>query len=128
MPLPMLYQKLQNHLYVPTMQLASCEDLLGLMTDPYFAHLYESMVRFDPPLPFLIDNSSNIVTGHARYQILRLMDHIEVPVAYKANFSQAEIAALKGAEGILISNPVWTAEFIDTALLSMVPSILTELN
>ncbi len=128
MSMPAIYEKLQNPSLIPVNQLASCEDLLGIMSDSYCARLYQSMKSFDPPLPLLIDGFSNIVTGHARFQILRLAGHFEVAVVDRSLFTQAETEAIKEVEGLLISNPVWTAEFIDKALLSLGNPLLSEVN
>lgn len=128
MSMPEIYEKLQNSSLIPVKQLASCEDLLGIMSDFHCARLYQSMESFDPPLPLLIDDSSNIMTGHARFQILKLAGHQEVAVIDRALFTQAETDAIKEVEGLLITNPVWTAEFIDHALLSLGSSLLNEVN
>ncbi len=125
---PEIYEKLQNSSLIPIEQLASCEDLLGIMSDSHCARLYQSMESFRPPLPLLVDDFTNIVTGHARFQILKLAGHHNVAVVDLSLFTQAETEAIKELEGLLISNPSWTAEFIDKALLSLGSSLLNGVN
>lgn len=78
--------------------------------------LANSISQFGPTSPIVVDGSSQIIAGHARFEAYKLLKHTHVPVIRLSHLDRTQVRALMLADNKLAMKAGWDLEILTSEL------------